>query len=104
MTARFIHRPVLSIVVAVIILLLGVIALTKLPMAQFPEIAPPEVNVTVEFTGANAETVTKSAIIPLERAINGVPGMKYMSSRISQPLSVQSVGCSLRRGACQADR
>ena len=80
MTARFIHRPVLSIVVAVIILLLGVIALTKLPMAQFPEIAPPEVNVTVEFTGANAETVTKSAIIPLERAINGVPGMKYMSS------------------------
>jgi hydrophobic/amphiphilic exporter-1 (mainly G- bacteria), HAE1 family len=49
-------------------------------MAQFPSIAPPEVNVTVEFTGANAETVTKAAIVPLERAINGVPGMKYMSS------------------------
>jgi HAE1 family hydrophobic/amphiphilic exporter-1 len=49
-------------------------------MAQFPSIAPPEVNVTVEYTGANAETVTKAAIVPLERAINGVPGMKYMSS------------------------
>lgn len=52
----------------------------KLPMTQFPAIAPPEVNVTIEYTGANAETVTKAAIVPLERAINGVPGMKYMSS------------------------
>jgi HAE1 family hydrophobic/amphiphilic exporter-1 len=49
-------------------------------MTLFPSIAPPEVNVTVEYTGANAETVTKSALVPLERAINGVPGMKYMSS------------------------
>ena len=49
-------------------------------MALFPNVAPPEVNVTVEYTGANAETVTRAAIVPLERAINGVPGMKYMSS------------------------
>jgi HAE1 family hydrophobic/amphiphilic exporter-1 len=49
-------------------------------MSQFPNIAPPEVNVSIEYTGANAETVTKAAIVPLERAINGVPGMKYMSS------------------------
>lgn len=56
------------------------LAVTQLPMTQFPNIAPPEVNVTVEYTGANAETVTKAAIVPLERAINGVPGMKYMSS------------------------
>lgn len=54
--------------------------MTRLPMAQFPSIAPPEVNVTIEYTGANAETVTNAAIVPLERAINGVPGMKYMSS------------------------
>ncbi|MEI6488201.1 MAG: efflux RND transporter permease subunit [Bacteroidota bacterium] len=80
MTGRFIHRPILSIVISVIILLLGVLAIFSLPMAQFPSIAPPEVNVTVEYTGANAETVTKAAIVPLERAINGVPGMKYMSS------------------------
>jgi hydrophobic/amphiphilic exporter-1 (mainly G- bacteria), HAE1 family len=77
---QFIHRPVLSIVISLIITLLGALALIKLPMTQFPNIAPPEVNVTVEYTGANAETVTKAALVPLERAINGVPGMKYMSS------------------------
>lgn len=80
MTIRFISRPVLSIVISLIIVLLGSLSLTQLPMAQFPSVAPPEVNVTIEYTGANAETVTKTAIVPLERAINGVPGMKYMSS------------------------
>jgi hydrophobic/amphiphilic exporter-1 (mainly G- bacteria), HAE1 family len=80
MTTNFIHRPILSIVISLIITLLGVLSLTKLPMSQFPNIAPPEVNVSIEYTGANAETVTKAAIVPLERAINGVPGMKYMSS------------------------
>ncbi|MBM4064584.1 MAG: efflux RND transporter permease subunit [Planctomycetes bacterium] len=80
MTAKFIHRPVLSIVISLIITLLGALSLTQLPMTQFPNIAPPSVIVTVEFAGANAETVTKAAIVPLERAINGVPGMKYMSS------------------------
>jgi len=80
MTTTFIKRPVLSIVISVIITLLGLLALMQLPMTQFPSIAPPEVNVSVEYTGANAETVTKAAIVPLERAINGVPGMKYMSS------------------------
>jgi hydrophobic/amphiphilic exporter-1 (mainly G- bacteria), HAE1 family len=80
MTSLFIRRPVLSVVISVIISLLGVLAATQLPMTLFPSIAPPEVNVTVEYTGANAETVTKAAIVPLERAINGVPGMKYMSS------------------------
>jgi HAE1 family hydrophobic/amphiphilic exporter-1 len=76
----FIHRPLLSIVISVIITLLGFLSLSKLPITQFPSVAPPEVNVTIEYTGANAETVTKAAIVALERAINGVPGMKYMSS------------------------
>ncbi|MDX2286044.1 MAG: efflux RND transporter permease subunit [Bacteroidia bacterium] len=80
MSAIFIHRPILSIVISVFITLLGLLSLAQLPMTQFPRIAPPEVNVSVEYTGANAETVTKAAIVPLERAINGVPGMKYMSS------------------------
>ena len=80
MFKKFIHRPVLSIVISLLILILGGLALTQLPMTQFPSIAPPEVNVTIEYTGANAETVSKAAIVPLERAINGVPGMKYMSS------------------------
>src|SRR5690606_3340194 len=80
MLSTFIRRPVLSVVISVIITLLGSIALRRTPMALFPSVAPPEVNVTVEYTGANAETVAKAAIVPLERAINGVPGMKYMSS------------------------
>ena len=80
MFSKFIKRPVLSIVISLMITILGGLALTQLPMTQFPSIAPPEVNVTIEYTGANAETVTKAAIVPLERAINGVPGMKYMSS------------------------
>ena len=70
----------MAIVISVIIVILGIISLKRLPMTLFPSVAPPEVNVTVEYTGANAETVTKAAIVPLERAINGVPGMKYMSS------------------------
>ncbi|MFN8275613.1 MAG: efflux RND transporter permease subunit [Flavobacteriaceae bacterium] len=77
---RFIQRPVLSIVISLIIVFLGVLALVQLPVTQFPSISPPKVNVTVEYPGANNELLIKSAIIPLERAINGVPGMKYMAS------------------------
>ena len=80
MFTTFIQRPVLAIVISLIITLLGVLAVSQLPMTQFPAIAPPEVNVTTEYTGANAETSVKAVITPLERAINGVPGMKYMSS------------------------
>ncbi len=80
MISQIIHRPILAVVISLIILFLGILSLFQLPMTLFPSIAPPEVNVTVEYTGANAETVTKAAIVPLERAINGVPGMKYMSS------------------------
>ena len=80
MINKLINRPVLSIVISLLITFLGLLALVKLPMSQFPNVAPPEVNVSIEYTGANAETVTKAALVPLERAINGVPGMKYMSS------------------------
>jgi HAE1 family hydrophobic/amphiphilic exporter-1 len=77
---RFIQRPVLSIVISLIIVFLGAIALIQLPVTQFPSISPPKVNVTVEYPGANNELMIKSAILPLERALNGVPGMKYMAS------------------------
>ncbi len=80
MTSRFIHRPVLSIVISIIITLLGLLSLTRLPITQFPDIAPPEVNVTTKFIGANADACVKAVVTPLERAINGVPGMAYMSS------------------------
>lgn len=80
MTAKFIHRPVLSIVISVLITLLGIISLTQLPVTQFPDIAPPEVNVTTKYVGANAEACVKAVVTPLEKAINGVPGMAYMTS------------------------
>jgi HAE1 family hydrophobic/amphiphilic exporter-1 len=80
MTSRFIHRPVLSIVISVLITLIGLLSLIRLPITQFPDIAPPEVNVTTKFIGANAEACVKAVVTPLERAINGVPGMAYMSS------------------------
>lgn len=77
---RFIQRPVLSIVISLIIVFLGLIALIQLPVTQFPSISPPKVNVTAAYPGANNELMIKSVIIPLERALNGVPGMKYMTS------------------------
>jgi HAE1 family hydrophobic/amphiphilic exporter-1 len=77
---RFIHRPVLSIVISLIITLLGVLAITQLPVTQFPSISPPKVNIAAEYPGANGELLIKSVVIPLERAINGVPGMKYIAS------------------------
>lgn len=80
MTSKFIHRPVLSIVLSILVTLTGLLSLTRLSVTQFPEIAPPEVNVTTKFAGANAEACVKAVVTPLERAINGVPGMAYMSS------------------------
>ncbi|RTZ06020.1 efflux RND transporter permease subunit [Flavobacterium bomense] len=77
---KFIERPVLSIVISLIIVFLGALALTNLPVTQFPSISPPKVNITADFPGANGELMIKSVIIPLERALNGVPGMKYMTS------------------------
>ncbi|GAB4039181.1 efflux RND transporter permease subunit [Spirosoma jeollabukense] len=76
----FIKRPLLSAVISVVITLLGVLALTGLPVTQFPDIVPPSVTVTAKYTGANAEVATKAVAMPLERAINGVPGMVYMNS------------------------
>ncbi|WP_442587620.1 efflux RND transporter permease subunit [Pedobacter sp. AW31-3R] len=76
----FIQRPVLSTVISVIIVILGVLGLTSLPIAQYPDIAPPTVNVSASYTGANADVVLKSIIIPLEEQINGVENMTYMTS------------------------
>lgn len=80
MFTMFIHRPVLSIVISLIITLLGALAMTQLPVTQYPDIAPPAVTVTTKYTGANAEACSKAVVTPLERAINGVPGMTYMTS------------------------
>lgn len=76
----FIKRPVLSLVISLMITILGLLSLFTLPVTQFPDIVPPSVMVTAEYTGANAEVATDAVAIPLERAINGVPGMTYMTS------------------------
>lgn len=79
----FIDRPILSIVISVTIVLLGLVGLSILPVEQYPDIAPPTVNVWAAYPGANAETVQKSVVVPLEEAINGVEGMTYITSDAS---------------------
>jgi HAE1 family hydrophobic/amphiphilic exporter-1 len=77
---KFIQRPVMSIVISLMIVFLGALAVMNLPITQFPSISPPMVNVAATYPGANGELMIKAVIIPLERALNGVPGMKYMTS------------------------
>ncbi len=77
---KFIQRPVMSIVLSLIIVFLGGLAVMNLPITQFPSISPAMVNVTADYPGSNGELMIKSVVIPLERALNGVPGMKYMTS------------------------
>lgn len=83
MFQRFIDRPVLSTVISIIIVILGLLGLSSLAVEEYPEIAPPTVQVTSTYTGANAETVLKSVVVPLEEQINGVEDMLYMTSNAS---------------------
>lgn len=80
MIKNFINRPVLSTVISILIVILGVLGLMALPVTQYPDIAPPTVSVSANYTGANAETVMKSVVVPLEEQINGVEGMSYITS------------------------
>jgi len=93
----FIDRPILSGVISVLMVLVGIIGLSRLALEQFPEIAPPTVRVMASYTGANAETVQKSVIVPLEEAINGVEGMMYMTSSASNN-GTASIGIFFRQG------
>ncbi|MBO9632621.1 MAG: multidrug efflux RND transporter permease subunit [Chitinophagaceae bacterium] len=76
----FIKRPVTAIVISIVIVLVGLIALTTLPVAQYPDITPPAVSVTGTFTGSDAETVEQTTTTAIETQINGTPGMSYISS------------------------
>ena len=80
MFQKFIRRPVLAIVVSLVIVFIGILSLFNLPITQFPSISPPKVNVVADYPGANNELMIKSVLIPLEQALNGVPGMKYIES------------------------
>ncbi len=94
---RFIDRPILSIVISVTILFVGVIGYTMLPVEQFPDIAPPTISVRASYTGANATTLQKSVVVPLEESINGVENMLYMTSSASSDGSA-SVTVFFRQG------
>jgi HAE1 family hydrophobic/amphiphilic exporter-1 len=76
----FIRRPILASVCSLVLILAGVVAIPTMPVAQYPSLAPPQVNVTAVYTGANAQEVETAVTTPLEQAINGVEGMLYMSS------------------------
>ena len=80
MIKQFIHRPVLAIVLSLALIFLGALAIKTRPVSQFPSIAPPLVTVTLAYPGASASVLVDAALIPIERAINGVPGMKYIVS------------------------
>ena len=77
---RFIQRPVLSTVISVFLVLLGLIGIVSLPIAQYPDIAPPTISVMAHYQGADAQTVLNSVVVPLEESINGVENMTYMES------------------------
>lgn len=83
MLKTFIDRPVLSTVISIIIVVLGIIGLVTLPVEQYPNIAPPTVQITAYYSGANADVVMKSVVIPIEEQVNGVEGMTYMTSSAS---------------------
>lgn len=89
MLKKFIDRPVLSTVVSVLILILGVLGLNNLPVTQYPDIAPPTVQIIANYPGANAETVLESVIIPIEEQVNGVEDMDYITSTASNNGSAQ---------------
>ena len=79
----FIERPVFSIVISIVIVIVGVIGLTLLPVDQYPDIVPPSVKITASYPGADAQTVTQAVATPIEQEINGTPGMLYMESTSS---------------------
>ncbi|SHN31328.1 efflux RND transporter permease subunit [Mucilaginibacter sp. OK098] len=89
MLKKFIERPVLSTVISVLLVILGVIGLINLPISQYPDIAPPTVFVSANYSGANADVVLKSVIVPLEEQINGVENMTYMTSSAGNDGSAQ---------------
>ncbi|MFO7287692.1 MAG: efflux RND transporter permease subunit, partial [Gammaproteobacteria bacterium] len=80
LTHFFVERPIFATVIAIVITLVGAFSYPLLPVAQFPQIAPPTINVSVTYPGASAEVVSETVLAPLEQQINGVENMLYMTS------------------------
>src|SRR5678816_3013527 len=98
----FIRRPVTAIVVSIVIVLIGLLALLNLPVSQYPDITPPQVQISGAFTGADAQTVEQTVTTPIESQVNGSPGMTYLQSRVSiatprLPAEVRQLGITTRK-------
>ena len=83
MFTKILHRPAFAIVISIILLFLGVLGIKTLPIAQFPDIAPPTVMVSISYPGASANVLVESVLIPLEQSINGVQNMRFITSSAS---------------------
>ena len=92
----FIDRPVFSAVISIVIVIVGIIGLTMLPVDQYPQITPPVVKISASYPGASALTVSQAVATPIEQEINGTPGMLYMESNSSNSVSYTH----LKRQAC----